>query len=208
MTLATTASTENEIAVPSSSRAPSTKSLGPSTRQTYATKLNQPSALINPDHALSSSLDNVASGLESEVSSSISSNLRNVQYESTTALSFSSLQYMDALNLVEKLCKAFGPRNIQPSLNKSYLLCKLRSYPNMILSGGTPPFIHRYYGYGIDAPVQVTRPAPLKNCANIILWNTKKDNDNIEFIWGTVQVETERLLEEVQSPGFEKHFSQ
>ncbi|KAF8860589.1 hypothetical protein BDZ45DRAFT_724519 [Acephala macrosclerotiorum] len=246
-----TSSIGNGTGVPDLSRALAIPSANPSvlaTRQTDATRHIQYSVPANPDPALSSSLDNVARSLESEVSSSMLPEYHLVQYDSAVAMTlsdsvaqsssaaipsatyqpplsqassdkhtqspsayvpqsggagwpinFSSLEYMDALNLVERLCKAFGPRNIQPSLNKSYLLCKLRFYPNMMLSGDPPPFIHRNYGYGIDAPAQAAKPAPLKNCANIILWYSKKDNDNIKFIWRTVKAETERLLEEHES---------
>ncbi|CZR68147.1 uncharacterized protein PAC_18046 [Phialocephala subalpina] len=121
---------------------------------------------------------------------------------------FSNLGSINALELqqfIPKVPKAFAPRsfqNDQLSLNRRFVLCTLRSYPSMMLSGDPPPFIHRYYGYGVDTSAgnlttQVARPAPLKNCANIVLWFTKKDKDNIRFIWNTIKAETERLLKEL-----------
>ena len=73
----------------------------------------------------------------------------------------------------------------------------------MMLPGqGLPPFIHPYYGYGVDTSgneiaAHKSGQAPIANCAAIVKLYSAKNKDNIVFIWRTIRAEQERLLAEV-----------
>lgn len=104
-----------------------------------------------------------------------------------------------------KAPKAFRPRKVrdnQFSLNKSYVLCTLRSYPSMMLPGDTlPPFIHPQCLFDISGDDQVhhkSLPGPLATCAAIVQMFSVKNDGNAIFIWKAIRMEQERLLDEVR----------
>ncbi|KAF5867949.1 uncharacterized protein Bfra_007144oa [Botrytis fragariae] len=89
--------------------------------------------------------------------------------------------------------KAFVLRklsNNQFSLNRSYILCTLPTYPSMLLPSnddGLPPFIHPHFNN------RKALPAPLATCANLIQWISVKNEDNVLFIWGCIRMEIDRI---------------
>lgn len=96
------------------------------------------------------------------------------------------------------------PDNKQFSLNRSYVLCTLKSYPYMLLpERDPPPFIHPHSAFGTyesssGVVARRIRQPPLQNCAAIVRWHSVRDIDNTVFIGNTMRVETERLLKEVR----------
>ncbi|KAF7959519.1 hypothetical protein EAE96_001135 [Botrytis aclada] len=89
--------------------------------------------------------------------------------------------------------KAFALRklsNKQFSLNRSYILCTLPTYPLMLLPSndeGLPPFIHPYF------TDRKALPAPLATCAVLIQWISVKNENNVLFIWGCIRMEIDRI---------------
>ncbi|TGO55353.1 hypothetical protein BCON_0093g00260 [Botryotinia convoluta] len=89
--------------------------------------------------------------------------------------------------------KAFVIRklsNNQFSLNRSYILCTLPTYPSMLLPSnddGLPPFIHPHFNS------RKALPAPLATCAVLIQWISMKNEDNVLFIWGCIRMEIDRI---------------
>ncbi|KAF7926674.1 uncharacterized protein EAE97_010183 [Botrytis byssoidea] len=89
--------------------------------------------------------------------------------------------------------KAFAlrrPSNNQFSLNRSYILCTLPTYPSMLLPSnddGLPPFIHPHFSS------RKALPAPLATCVTIIQWISMKNKDNVLFIWGCIKMEIDRI---------------
>ncbi|TGO17712.1 hypothetical protein BTUL_0015g00480 [Botrytis tulipae] len=89
--------------------------------------------------------------------------------------------------------KAFAlrkPSNNQFSLNRSYILCTLPTYPSMLLPSnddGLPPFIHPHFSS------RKALPAPLATCVTIIQWIRMKNKDNVLFIWGCIKMEIDRI---------------
>ncbi|TGO87363.1 hypothetical protein BPOR_0231g00060 [Botrytis porri] len=89
--------------------------------------------------------------------------------------------------------KAFVVRklsNNQFSLNRSYILCTLPTYPSMLLPEGDdelPPFIHPNFNN------RKALPAPLATCAVLAQWISVKNEDNVLFIWGCIRMEIDRI---------------
>ncbi|TGO28082.1 hypothetical protein BPAE_0032g00250 [Botrytis paeoniae] len=82
------------------------------------------------------------------------------------------------------------PSNNQFSLNRSYVLCSLPTYPSMLLPSnddGLPPFIHPQFNS------RKALPAPLATCAVLIQWISVKNEDNVLFIWGCIRMEIDRI---------------
>jgi hypothetical protein len=133
------------------------------------------------------------------------------QDEPRLRLGFSNIEYSSAFGfdeIIPKVPKAFSARRAQKcqlSLNRSYVLCTLKSYPHMMFPGrNLPPFIHPFYGYGVNASgneiaAHKSAQGPIANCAAIVKWYSVKNNDNTVFIWRTIRMEQERLLAEVGS---------
>lgn len=128
-----------------------------------------------------------------------------------------SLEYLHPVgcelfdHIVLRPPRSFTARKVpkrQRSISRSFVICTLRSYPNMMIAGQTPPpFIHPYFCYGVnDASGCKIRSvtdynsgrAPLKNCAAILKWNSVRDKENLVFVWRTIRCEQERLLSEVR----------
>ena len=95
------------------------------------------------------------------------------------------------------------------SLNRSFILCTLRSFPSMILPDSSlPPFIHNYYSPRVASSGKKFTALncgqrSLEACALIVRWKyTMKDKENTKNLWGTIRVEIERLLTEVRFSTF------
>lgn len=95
--------------------------------------------------------------------------------------------------------KAFAlrkPSNNQFSLNRSYIMCTLPTYPSMLLPSnddGLPPFIHPHFNS------RKGLPGPLATCVTIIQWISVKNKDNVLFIWGCIRMEIDRICAQVCS---------
>ncbi|TGO36045.1 hypothetical protein BHYA_0137g00260 [Botrytis hyacinthi] len=94
---------------------------------------------------------------------------------------------------VPNTSKAFAlrkPSNNQFSLNRSYILCTLPTYPSMLLPSnddGLPSFIHPHFNS------RKALPAPLATCVTLIQWINVKNKDNLLFIWGCIRMEIDRI---------------
>lgn len=116
-----------------------------------------------------------------------------------------SLSSLDFGQIIPQVPEPFSIKKIangQFSLNRSFVLCTLKSYPRMFHLRDLPPFIHPYYAYGNNTPgcqsatTKYDQP-PLQNCAVIIRWHFVADEDQVMYVWRTMRVELERLLTEV-----------
>ena len=105
--------------------------------------------------------------------------------------------YLDFDQLVPRIPKAFQARKVANrhfALNRSFVTCKLRSWPYLMLPNkGLPPFIHRH-----GAKKRTTRQDPIEICATIVQMCSMKNKDNAAFIWRTIKMEQERILAEVR----------
>ncbi|KAF7942504.1 hypothetical protein BELL_0317g00110 [Botrytis elliptica] len=99
--------------------------------------------------------------------------------------------------------KAFAPRklsNNQFSLNRSYILCTLPTYPSMLIPSnddGLPPFIHPHFNS------RKALPAPLATCVSLIQWISVKNKDNVLFIWGCIRMEIDRICAQYKTYSIE-----
>ncbi|OKL60207.1 hypothetical protein UA08_04905 [Talaromyces atroroseus] len=105
--------------------------------------------------------------------------------------------------ILSSVPRVFAPRSIgghKSSLHRSYLLCALRSYPQMMLRGQSPPFIHAQSISDDSDDLQLrnnsTTPGPLAVCGELLRMHTMKNEDNVVQIWGAIRREQERLLME------------
>ncbi|KAI9742856.1 MAG: hypothetical protein M1818_003585 [Claussenomyces sp. TS43310] len=128
--------------------------------------------------------------------------------EPSSFMDSSNIEIVDALlfdHITPKAPRAFWPRAVrdhQFSLNRSYVLCTLRSYPHMILSTqNLPPFIHLQCLIDIprdDGVIHKSLPGSLATCAAITqMWSVKNES-NAVFIWKAIRMEQERLSAEVR----------
>lgn len=90
------------------------------------------------------------------------------------------------------------------TLNRSFVLTTLKSYPFMMLPDQVPPpFIHQHFAFqesdNLSKGRKVRQP-PLQNCVAIVRWYSVRDEDNTVFVGNTIRVEIERLLKEVGIP--------
>lgn len=97
--------------------------------------------------------------------------------------------------------KAFAPLHNKHTLNESYVLCTLRSYPHMMVPGKIlPPFIHRSQLANESQDERVTRkflPRPLGACSAIMEWYAVRNPSTVRDIWNCIRLEQERLSSEV-----------
>ncbi|RDW82486.1 hypothetical protein BP6252_03598 [Coleophoma cylindrospora] len=114
----------------------------------------------------------------------------------------SELELYDSLpfDIIEpKFPKAFQPRrllNQQISLNRRFIICTLRSYPSMLLSGTRlPPFIHPKFMVKASEHSSAERslPGSLGMCLSIVNWYSVKNKENSEYIWRAIRMEQERI---------------
>lgn len=84
------------------------------------------------------------------------------------------------------------------------ILGQIRSYPKMLVSGGTlPPFIHARCVVG-DLKVDCVAngcheclPKPLANCASLVHMFYSKTSTSSDFVWSAIYAEHTRLYKEV-----------
>ncbi|KAK8907958.1 hypothetical protein QC760_003831 [Botrytis cinerea] len=94
---------------------------------------------------------------------------------------------------VPRAPKAFTLRklsNKQFSLNESYILSTLPTYPSMLHpknDDGLPPFIHPHFNN------RKALPAPLATCAILVNWISAKTEDNVLFIWNCIRMEIDKI---------------
>ncbi|KUJ12992.1 uncharacterized protein LY89DRAFT_197985 [Mollisia scopiformis] len=120
-------------------------------------------------------------------------------------MDFSNLEacYNLALSPALRAPRAFKPKMVkhrQLSLNRKYVICTLRSYPQMLLPGkGPPPFLHPHcmeQEYDQSESAQTSLIDPLARCSGIVAMWSVKNKDNSSFIWRSIRMEQERLSEE------------
>jgi hypothetical protein len=105
--------------------------------------------------------------------------------------------------LLSSAPRVFSPKSIgshKSSLQRSYVLCALRSYPQIMLGGQSPPFIHTQSLFDDFGDLQLrnnSTPGPLAVCDELLRMHAMKNEDNVLQIWKAIRMEQERLLIEV-----------
>jgi hypothetical protein len=102
--------------------------------------------------------------------------------------------------------RAFTPRTVtyrRLSLNRKYVICTLKSYPQRLLQNkDPPPFTHTQYlpsNSQHEARLQTSLIDPLATCSGIVAMWCVKNKNNSAFIWHSIRTEQERLFEQVGS---------
>lgn len=132
---------------------------------------------------------------------------RQPYLEPSSLMNSANLEINDLMfdQIIPRAPKAFWPRRVrenQFSLNKSFLLCTLRSYPSMLLPGDTlPPFIHPQGWIDKSGNHRVNHMSllgPLATCVAIVQMFSVKNESNVKFLWKTIRTEQEKLSAEVR----------
>jgi len=103
-------------------------------------------------------------------------------------------------------------RDQNKELTRRYIVCVIKSYPNMLLEHKLPPFIHHSCLSGEpNLNFGTSLPSPLSVCAVIVQMFNSKNKSNTTFLWRTVRMEQERIDAEVghslslsNGPGIDK----
>ncbi|PQE26034.1 C6 finger domain-containing protein [Rutstroemia sp. NJR-2017a BBW] len=123
--------------------------------------------------------------------------------ESRWALDFSNVPLL-AHSPVLRAPRAFSPkrqRYPKVSLTRKYVICTIKAYPQMLLTGKElPPFIHTELQSSSTSVglTTIRNPStdPLAICLSITAMWTVKNTHNTAFIWRSIRSEQERLFEE------------
>jgi hypothetical protein len=169
-----------------------------------------PSPLVSADMSLLP-VSSEHAHLKSHVSSSLFRHEENILpesflfNESRWPLDFSNVPLL-VHSPVLRAPRAFVPkrqRHPKISLTRKYVICTMKAYPQMLLSGKElPPFVHPQL-QSSSANVGLTtirNPStdPLATCVSITAMWSVKNKHNTAFIWRSIRSEQERLFEEVR----------
>jgi hypothetical protein len=107
---------------------------------------------------------------------------------------------LDTKTILEKRDLKAGPYGC--ALGRAYFISTLRSYPRMLCGndGTLPPFIHLRSRQSLgktDSSHLLVRPEPLAICSSIMQMYMAKSPGNLAYIWRTIQVESQRIEDEV-----------
>lgn len=97
--------------------------------------------------------------------------------------------------------KSFLPsreRDPRLQLTRRYIVCVIKSYPNMLSEHKLPPFIHpSCMPNQPNSSLDISLPRPLLVCAGIVQMFNLKSKSSTAFIWKIIRMEQERLAAEV-----------